>query len=44
MTVVASTVLASGVAWGGEGADAENPGLTILSNATNVTHWGLGCI
>ncbi|TDV27238.1 outer membrane protein [Paraburkholderia caballeronis] len=42
MTVVASTVFSSGVAWGDEGADAENPGLTILSNATNVTHWGLG--
>jgi outer membrane protein len=43
---VASACLCSGAAWA-DGVSAEPPdtddsGFTLLSNATNVTHWGLG--
>jgi MipA family protein len=46
LLAVASVWLYSGAAWA-EGVSAEPPGaddsgFTILSNATNVTHWGLG--
>jgi len=43
---VASALMYSGAAWA-EGPSANLPntdttGFAILSNATNVTHWGLG--
>jgi MipA family protein len=44
--LVAMFALSSGAAWAdgidADQPDAENSGLTILNNATNVTHWGLG--
>ncbi|MGF7000789.1 MipA/OmpV family protein [Paraburkholderia sp. GAS32] len=46
LLAVASVLLHSGVAWA-DGVNAEPPdvddtGFAVLSNATNVTHWGLG--
>ncbi|TKC88297.1 MipA/OmpV family protein [Trinickia terrae] len=46
LLILAPVLLSSGTAWA-DGANADQPyadasGLTILSNATNVTHWGLG--
>jgi MipA family protein len=46
LLVVASVVAHSGAAWA-DGVSAEPPGVddsgfTVLNNATNVTHWGLG--
>ncbi|WP_175876795.1 MipA/OmpV family protein [Burkholderia sp. BCC0097] len=43
--IAASFALSSVSAWADEGMsppDPDNTGLTILNNATNVTHWGLG--
>ncbi|SMG59742.1 MipA/OmpV family protein [Paraburkholderia susongensis] len=46
LLAVVSIALSFGTAWaddnGTDQNDAENSGLTILNNATNVTHWGLG--
>lgn len=47
LLAIASLVLTSGTAWadgpiGAESSGANDSGLTILSNATNVTRWGLG--
>lgn len=46
LLAVASICLHSGVAWANELSSeppgADNSGFTILSNATNTTHWGLG--
>jgi outer membrane protein len=46
LLAVASVFLYSGAVWadGGspESSEAENAGFTVLSNATNVTRWGLG--
>ena len=46
LLAVASVLLASSSARADGGVDAEpaadNSGFTVLSNATNVTHWGLG--
>ncbi|WGS54891.1 MipA/OmpV family protein (plasmid) [Paraburkholderia sp. D15] len=46
LLTVASAVLYSGTVWAGvdrpELPDADDSGVTILNNATNVTHWGLG--
>jgi len=46
LLAVTSAFLYSGAAWAdGVSADppeAEDNGFTVLSNATNVTHWGLG--
>ncbi|MGF6870889.1 MipA/OmpV family protein [Paraburkholderia sp. MM5477-R1] len=46
LLAVTSAFLYSGAAWAdGVSADppeAEDSGFTVLSNATNVTHWGLG--
>ncbi|AMV48490.1 MipA/OmpV family protein [Paraburkholderia caribensis] len=46
LLAVTSTLLTSGAAWA-DGVSADPPevadsGFTLLSNATNVTHWGLG--
>nr|WP_254609839.1 MipA/OmpV family protein [Burkholderia lata] len=45
LLLAASFAFASASAWADDGMispDADNSGLTILNNATNVTHWGLG--
>lgn len=45
LLIAGSFVLSAASAWADEGTippDADNLGLTILNNATNVTHWGLG--
>lgn len=40
--LAAALLMSSRLAWAG-GADSEaDSGFTVLSNATNVTHWGLG--
>lgn len=45
LVLAASFALSSASAWADDGTippDADTSGLTILNNATNVTHWGLG--
>ncbi|MFP3606867.1 MipA/OmpV family protein [Paraburkholderia sp. SIMBA_053] len=46
LLAVTSACLLSGGAWANgvsaEPPEAEDSGFTVLSNATNVTHWGLG--
>ncbi|MEX3919913.1 MipA/OmpV family protein [Paraburkholderia sp. BR10872] len=46
LLAIASAFLSSGAAWANgvsaEPPEAEDSGFTVLSNATNVTHWGLG--
>jgi outer membrane protein len=46
LLTVASVLLHSGSAWAdgvaGDQSGADDSGFTVLSNATNVTHWGLG--
>ena len=47
LLTVASVMLHSGAVWAADGltkdpSDTDDAGFTILSNATNVTHWGLG--
>jgi MipA family protein len=46
LLAVASVFLHSGAVWadgvGAQPPEADDSGFTVLSNATNVTHWGLG--
>lgn len=46
LLAVVSLLVYSGGAWADsvseDPADADDTGLTVLNNATNVTHWGLG--
>ncbi|PRY04541.1 MipA/OmpV family protein [Paraburkholderia sp. BL25I1N1] len=39
---VTSLLVIPGAAFADDGAGDNNSGFTVLSNATNVTHWGLG--
>lgn len=42
LLAAAALFLSSGIAWAQNANNPEGSGLTILNNATNVTHWGLG--
>ncbi|WP_346730537.1 MipA/OmpV family protein [Caballeronia sp. dw_19] len=47
LLIVASGMLHGGAVWAADGitqdpSDTDDEGFTVLSNATNVTHWGLG--